>query len=93
MYAMYMSILDCAMSFELYQSFDTRYERVEMYVIINFELSFIVNMLLRIWIKNTCDCVYATANRLADDAVRQNKVNIQNVREVLERDGGIIIPK
>ena len=25
MYAMYISILDCAMTFELYQSFDSRY--------------------------------------------------------------------
>ena len=62
-----------------------------MNVFINFEPSLIVNMLLRIWIKKTCDCVYETANRLADDADRQKKVTIQNVREVLERV--IIKPK
>ena len=43
--------------------------------------------------KNTRDCVYDTANRLADDASRQKKVTIQHVREVLERGGGIIKPK
>ena len=37
--------------------------------------------------------MYDTAKRLADGAVRQNKVTIQNVREVLERGGGIIKPK
>ena len=34
--------------------------------------------------------MYDTANRLADDAGRQNKVTIENVREVFERGGGII---
>ena len=53
MYAMYMSILDCAMTFELYQSFDSRYlYELKTYVFINFELSLIVNMSLRIWIKH-----------------------------------------
>ena len=37
--------------------------------------------------KSTCDCVYDTANRLADDASRQKKVTIQNAREVLKRGG------
>ena len=64
-----------------------------MYVFINFELSLIVNMLLRIWIKHMRLRVYDTANRLADDAGRQKKVTIQNVRDVLERGGGIIKPK
>ena len=55
---MYMSIIDCAMTFELYQSFDSRNVRVKMYVLINFELSLIVNMLLRIWIKhNAISCM------------------------------------
>ena len=65
---------------------------LKMYLFINFELSLFVNMLARIW-KSTCDCVYDTAKRLAAGAVRQNKVTIQNVREVLERGGGIMKPK
>ena len=39
--------------------------------------------------KSTCDC-YDTAKQLADGAVRQNKMAIQ---DVLERGGGIIKPK
>ena len=68
---------------------------LKMYVFINFELSLIVNMLLllRIWIKHMRLRAYDTANRLADDAGRQKKVTIQNVRDVLERVGGIIKPK
>ena len=31
--------------------------------------------------------IYDTAKRLADGAIRQNKVTIQNVSEVLERGG------
>ena len=52
MYAVYMSILDCAMTFELYQTLIADMYELKMYVFINFELSLIVNMLLRIWIKH-----------------------------------------
>ena len=34
----------------------------------------------------------SSASRLGDDAVRQKKVAIQNIREVIETGGGIIKP-
>ena len=37
--------------------------------------------------------VYDTAKRLEDGAIKENKVTMQNVREVVERGGGITKPK
>ena len=57
MYARYMSIIDCAMTFELHQSIDSRYALVKMYLFINFELSLFVNMLVRIWKAHAIACM------------------------------------
>ena len=60
---------------------------LKMYLFINIELSLFVNMLVRIWKKHAIASM-TQLNRLAYDAVRQKKVTIQNVKEVLERGVG-----